>query len=406
MPEWNSLVLGLWVAFTVTIHAQDKIQFSIKTSTGESSTTTRLNRLGQVFIDADVWQKLMHQRHVFLEILHQIQEVLADDHQGIPSMVVEDSMTARMNPWGGVDQTLAFEPELPPLAYWNHVPAETPLPEGISRSIPDRYRLAEVMGIGTNSVHIEVSAEDGELFTNVESGYHIAQRVRHTLIGQFWLKGENLPVRFFQYSILSQGRLNTHDIRLGPEVKPHQFKLKRRPVEALYRTGLGNRIWKEERLDLRFPEGFNAVLLSPEQARLQHALELRVEQSIQKRLKAWRQNRVDFQWEHFTSMHIPDSLDDLQLGLVEWESVHMDGASCTLSSHAKTLLNGEQLHQRIHAQVQDAHPWLLGQVDMKRMESVLNASVAHGLYHRVPESARESVLLCWLNIMKEALWPE
>jgi hypothetical protein len=403
---WMSLALSLWVALTAEIHAQDKTQLPIETSNGESSTSTRLNALGQAFIDNDVWKKLRHQRHAFLKILHQIQEVLVDDHQGILSMEVDDYMTARLNPWGGVDQPHAFKPELPPLTYWNRVPAETPLPEDISWSIPDRYRLAEAMRIGTNSVHIEVSAEDGELFANVDAGYHIGQRVRHSLIGQFWLKGENLPVRVFHHSILSRGRLNTQDILLGSEVKPHQFTLQRRPVEALYRTGLGNRIWKEERLDLRFPEGFNEVLQSPEVAKAQHALELRVEQSIQKRLKVWRQKRIAFQWEQLMSMHIPDRLDALRLDLIEWESVHGDGVACTMSSLAKNLINAEQLHQRIQSQVQDAHPWLLEQVDMKRLEFLFNASIAHGLYHRVPESARESVLLCWLAIAKEALWAE
>jgi hypothetical protein len=159
-------------------------------------------------------------------------------------------------------------------------------------------------------------------------------------------------------------------------------------------------------LDLRFPEGFNEVLQSPEVAKAQHALELRVEQSIQQRLKAWRQKRIDFQWEQLKSMDIPDRLDALRLDLIEWESVHGDGVACTMSSLAKNLINAEQLHQRIQSQVQDAHPWLLEQVDMKRLEFLFNASIAHGLYHRVPESARESVLLCWLAIAKEALWAE
>jgi hypothetical protein len=277
------------------------------------------------------------------------------------------------------------------------------MPDGVAKAIPNRYRLAEALGIGTNTVHLRLSIEDGQLFSSIPYGFHIAARQRFSLTGLFRISNTEPPIQTFQQSILSRGRESTQDVHLGPDVKPHQVRLKRFSIEDLpkqHRTTL----WAQENLHLKYPSEFRTTTLSPKARQEQLPLEEKLEQSIQDNLRMLRKAIIDAQWTLLEKRGFPDNLATFHHLFSEWESPHQMEADCPLQLKANDLITSSNLKTRIESQIDSDESWVLDRATITLMEHTLNASLAHGLAHRVPFSAKEEVFKYYLALLEEVTW--
>lgn len=135
-----------------------------------------LQQLGDQHIHSKAWQTIFAQRTQYLSHLHAIGEAMEKGREEALKQRIGDNHVHHINPWGDMDQQIHYIPSLGSLHYWTGKRVSTPMPSGVEKAIPNRYRLAEAMGIGTNRVHLSISIEDGQLFSSTLYGFHIAAR--------------------------------------------------------------------------------------------------------------------------------------------------------------------------------------------------------------------------------------
>lgn len=359
-----------------------------------------LQILGDHPIHSKAWQTIFSQRAQYLSHLHSIREALEKGRANAWTQRFGETQMPPIDPWGEMDQPTHYTPSLGPLRYWTGKQAPTPMPPRVEQAIPNRYLLAEAMGIGTNRVDLSISIEDGQLYSSTIYGFHIAARERYALTGLFQMHQAETPIQTFQRTILSRGRVNTQNVHIGPDVKPHQTQLNRVPIEDLPNQH-HQTLWEQENLHLKFPSEFDTVTPSPKASRERIHLEHKLTQSIRSTFLALRKAIVAAQWKQLEDQGIPEKLDPFHRAFMAWESAHTEDAQCPMPLKAERLLDSAQLKVRIQTQVDADHPWEWAPDTIADMEHLLNASLAHGLAHRVPASARNEVLQCYLALQEE-----
>lgn len=363
-----------------------------------------LQAFGDAHLKNEEWPALWDQRQSFLSFLEHLDRTLQEKR--LITLQAKDSsgQPIKLDPWGGLDQENSFRPNLGRLRFWTGQPAGTAVPKAAIEAIPHPYRLAEAMGLGANKIHLEPSIEDGQLFTSTIYGFHIAHRVRFALIGTFLPNQQTSAIRTFHQSILSRERINTQEVHLGPDVKPHQIALNRRLLRDSSKDHLQT-IWNLEHLDLKYPDHFDSIMLPPEIQRQQAPLKTALEQSILSQFRSWQSEVSQLQWEHLQKKGDLNTLDRFQQQFMNWETVHTKETECPLHLKAGQLPTSVSLKSWLEQQINAEQPWSLTPTRQAHIESILNASIAHGLYHRVPRQAREEALRHYLVMMEEAAWP-
>ncbi|XOV69972.1 MAG: hypothetical protein ACFHW5_14800 [Verrucomicrobiota bacterium] len=362
-----------------------------------------LKRLGDQYVQGNAWQSIWSQRNSYLSHLQNIRKALETGRKAALAQRFSEAPSQQIDPWGDLDQPVNYTPPLGPLRFWTGRRAETPMPEGVARAIPSRYRLAEAMGIGINTVYLGMSVEDGQLFSSVPYGFHIAARERFSLAGLFRINNIETPIHTFQQSILSRGRESTQDIQLGPDVKPHQVQLNRYSIEDLPKRN-GTTLWAQENLYLKYPSDFSTTTLSPKDRQEQLPLEEKLEQIIRDNFRMLRKAVIDAQWTMLEMQGYLDNLDQLHHLFTEWESPHHKEANCPMKLKANDLITSSNLKTRIESQIDSDEAWVLGRATITHMEHTLNASLAHGLAHRVPSSTKEEIFKNYLALLEEVTW--
>jgi hypothetical protein len=348
------------------------------------------------------WDEIWDLRTRYLQLVKDTHQLLAREKNQTLRRLSNEEAALDLNPWGPVHQSNSFIPDLGSLSFWTGPSAQTPMPEEAALAIPSHYRLAEALEIGTNQVYLKISLEDGQLFTSTLYGFHIASRLRFGLIGEFHLP-QGTPIQTFHHSILSRGRINTQDIHLGPEVKPHQIQLKRFRVEEL--PGINrNTLWKLERLDLKYPTHFQSVEMSPEAKSQQADSEQKLTLALEQKFKSIRESIVASQLEALRNEKILPMLNLSHQQFTRWEAKHSEDPSCPLQLKSTKLLQSASLKSKIQSQANSSAPYLLDFEEQQDLENLLHATLAHGLYHHAEPADRQQVLLLYLELMEEVSW--
>ena len=387
-------------AFALELSEQN---LAAKEESSHSAERNSLALLENQFIQESAWINTWQQRSDYLDCLIQINAAIDAGMQSAMAQQYGSSPLIHLNPWGDIHQSIPFDPELGPLLFWTGDNAMTPVPAGLTKSIPNRFLLAEALGLGTNQAHLIISTEDGQLFTSNSYGFHIAARERYALVGSFHLNSQGV-IQTFHHSILSRSRVNTQDIHLGPGVKPHQIQLKRTLLEELPKKNKKT-LWELERLDLRYPSQFNSVERSPQSRQDGALLEEQMGQAIEARFHTLKLAITDTQLESLKKSSCLANLDNLHRRFSEWESAHSVEPNCPIGLKANRLLTSVALKRQLRSQIDQRRPWKLDQQFMSEMETALNASLAHGLYHRVTPARRLEALQIYLALMEESNWP-
>lgn len=362
-----------------------------------------LQAFGDAHLESEEWRILWNRRQSFLSFLETLNKTLQEKR--LINLPAKDpsGQPIKLDPWGALDQENSFRPNLGRLRFWTGHPAGTAVPKAAIKAIPPQYRLAEAMGLGSNKMVLEPSIEDGQLFTSTIYGFHIAHRVRFALIGTFLPNQETSAIRTLYQSILSRERINTQEVHLGPDVKPHQIALSRRLLRDYSKDHLQT-IWNLEHLDLKYPDHFDSVMLPPEIHKQQAPLETALEQSMLAQFRSWQSEVSQLQWEHLQKKGDLNILDRFQQQFMNWESTHAKETECPLRLKAGQLPTSVSLKSWLEQQTNEEQSWSLTPTRRAHIEGILNASIAHGLYHRVPRQVQEEALRHYLVMMEEAAW--
>ncbi len=366
------------------------------------SAVESLNTSGSQLDESERWQQIWNFRTQYLQSLQDTQEILENEKHKTLHHFSRKEEQLNLNPWDSIHQPSSFFPELGSLSFWSGQSAQTPMPKEAALAIPALYRLAEALGMGANQVYLKISLEDGQLFTSTLYGFHIASRLRFGLIGEFHLP-QGAPIQTFHHSILSRGRINTQEIHLGPEVKPHQIQLKRFQVEELPRINRDT-LWKLERLDLKYPTHFQSIEMSPEAKNQQADSEQKLKQAMEQKFKLIRNSIIDSQLEALQNQNIFSILDHSFDQFTEWESKHSEDPACPMQLKSKHLINSASLKSNVQSQANSTTPYLLDSDALQHQENLINAALAHGLYHRTPSEERQQALLLYLKFLEGLSW--
>ncbi len=305
--------------------------------------------------------------------------------------------TARVNPWAGPEQEPDWWPDWTEIGITNLPGVTKPLPAGVvGRWIPARYRLAELLGLGSNHIHASVLLVDPALETSSNPRYFVESRIRYTVVGTFHRTGvlrsdgpsrtvaSALPVlrETFRRELDSIRRVTSLQIHAGPDVRPE-------------RTGD-----VEFEFDLMDSGRYAGWLNDAVVDRLaDHSWSL--EESESRRQQAEPAERA--------------LTDAINARLFEWSSAcqteflrlaEAEGVARRLKSSRSTLLSAEQepdgsrsgcLFPRFADSLPDlealARPW-----EFARLSRQVRLTELHALVHRIEHQHRDSASLAVLAI--------
>ncbi|MDA1276850.1 MAG: hypothetical protein O2960_22770, partial [Verrucomicrobia bacterium] len=293
----------------------------------------------------------------------------------------------KLDPWGGIDQETNYQPRFSDLKYWTGSPALTPAPPSLHDYIPSRYRLAEMLGLGTNQMRIELYFIDAKLFTAIDYGFDITQRIRHDVTGLFQFKQTGVTVETFRQMIESKSRIGTREIDLGPEVKPHKVSFKSISAADAANGNQGTRAWEQERLDQQMALESRSVGQSERQKQDERGRIATINRAISSELESLRNTVVAAQISFINESSMAEHLDETVVQLQDWEAIHSDFSSCLIRPMSRTLLGKHLLATRIAGQLESSSALEVPSLIDEQIQFATLA-IAHGLFHRVPESAR------------------
>lgn len=126
-----------------------------------------------------------------------------------------------LRPWAGADQEPHWQPDP------TEVPLDAlralPLPPGVvGRWIPREFRLAEVLGLGTNALRAETLLLDPALETGSRPRYLVESRLRYVLLGRFHSPGGAPLLETFRRELDTRRRVTHLEIHAGPDVRPER----------------------------------------------------------------------------------------------------------------------------------------------------------------------------------------
>lgn len=350
-PLWLALLAG-----PIFLHGQAPRSF----------VENRIEELADQIDDpvlAAEWDRMTESRQRYLQSLHRAQTLLRTQSEFALSSALTrrglDSKLYRLDPWAGLDQETDFFPPIRK-AYFpsGHATARTG-GTAVLRQFPDRYRLAELLKLGTNSLRLEVSFLDPELHSSFPHGRSVVCRVRNDLVGVFTLNPTN-TIELFRFTLESHSRFSAYSLNLGQDVKPHHFGIIPRDiVEAYVRQISTLRSWEKERMDERIlSEGVPAGRSQQQRSR-ERASEQAAAQAIEDALRELRREIVSRAMKALEASELGRSLDDEAQRLAQWRKARpLD----TLSSEGEGRSEGPGFMEKPWTAA-DFVTWLKAQVD-------------------------------------------
>jgi hypothetical protein len=344
----------------------------------------------------DEWAKIAKSRQVFLESFRSIDQSLTQIASDTLRLTMGSQTNSAPNivlrPWGSTDQETNFQPPHLGPVYWTGVPLKPPLPENLHRFIPTKYRTAELLRLGTNSIQIQLEFTDGKLFSAVEYGFEIAQHLRFTMVGSFHESNSTSAIETFRRTIDSEDRVVTQNVHLGPSVKPNKINFGLFPAKIFTSQPHGSP-WETERLDSKF--AYESQPLGESQKQTDLALDKRAQLDA-KLTQSLVELRTLITSKQFEFIHSSTSgsivkLDEANSLLRAWESYKHDSDSCPLNEFSASLMNSSGLERGINVQVNEEGPFKLATMQSDQ-ESQAILAMAHGLFHRTPASHRSKAL--------------
>ena len=213
------------------------------------------------------WNEILTIRDHYLKAL---EEILVHCQQQLTSAAAENlhkkgipASDPPLDPWGGIDQKTGFVPQIDLVRWVPKGRSKRPDEKTLLSLIPHPFRLAEQIGLGRNSLHLQAQFIDPRFHSRVPYGFSVESRILHALFGTFTWQSTN-QVETFRYQIESASRRSSATANFGAGVKPHHIGISQEEIEKSYNLDK-LRAWEIENLQLRIlnegaPVGLSAEL--------------------------------------------------------------------------------------------------------------------------------------------------
>lgn len=308
-----------------------------------------------------------------------------------------------MDPQEGPFQECGFFPAVP-----NRIPFQDgaeltkDIPSAfLSRLIPPEFRLAELLGLGTNQVRGEASYIDPKLTSThgFTPGYAIESRIRYEFVGFLQCDKFETKVETFRRSIESRSRAPSSTLNFNPEKLKH-YAARDIPFQDYTGAAFLCRIWELEKLGEKFAEQSRTVgRTASQEAREVGPREILL-RAIQERLDTWRKEMVAAQLLAVTHSPHGARLDAAARELREREAgFHQRHDDCLAEVVSARLPDLAELHAVI--QRRDCvlmEDWVSAY--LKRVEGWLGLRELHLLVHEAPEESREKAMSIYLAVAR------
>ncbi|MEW6158580.1 MAG: hypothetical protein AB1813_14200 [Verrucomicrobiota bacterium] len=269
----------------------------------------------------------------------------------------------------------------------------------LSRLFPPEYRLAELLGLGTNRVRGEVFYLDPKLSASIGMvpGHDVESRLRYEIIGYFrgqsWDQGLN--VETFRRFMDSRSRVASSVINIGPLIQPKHYYLNDRRISEHQGQDFF-RIWDLEKLGERFE--LESIPMGASAKRETRQMESRtaIIEAIQARLAEWRQQIVSAQLRPLTnSIHATALASALARLKQEEMQLHEANAECLAEKLSAGLPDLTQLQSEIErCDGQPIEKW--AGAFCEAIERRCELIELHMFIHALPETARMKALHIYL----------
>lgn len=200
-----------------------------------------------------------------------------------------------VDPWGTIRQETYYTPPISTIQRSDTIgdhELENLEPADLVSLIPANFRLAELIGIGRNSIHWDAQTIDATITAN--SGrpltYPTLARLRYAFIGTFEVTDEiappGTPIETFRAIVESRSFATVGLVSTDIPWEIKHFRLLNFSMRRL--TEDRPNPWTQEALHHDLRSHLRIVLPSPHQQRLQQAKVHQIESVIEKQLASWR----------------------------------------------------------------------------------------------------------------------
>ncbi len=164
-----------------------------------------------------------------------------------------------LTPWGNLDQETNFLPRITSLSNHEGPPITDYGGNATHRTIPPFYRLAELLGLGTNRLDLEFVHIDPSLEKAPDLGYLVTTRARIEIITRFAETGLQESIEIQRLRIDSYIPFNHTEVVMGPDVPLRKYRITSPGWKFLTKEPL---LWHQEQIGSRLPEQAGLVFPS------------------------------------------------------------------------------------------------------------------------------------------------
>lgn len=192
----------------------------------------------------------------------------------------------RLNPWGPLDQETNFIPPFDQVkfpfgpAVDNYGGAET------KRRVPSLFRLAELLGLGTNVLKLEAWRIDPSFHAHGNRDFAIVSRARNDIVAIFQHHEAATEIETLRLSVESRLPTGYAILRMGPEVPLRKFGIEYIDFHKDYsQGGFQRRAWDRQQLGSLVTEHAIQILPSQAQQRARNEAIIKLRKTVRSSLE-------------------------------------------------------------------------------------------------------------------------
>ena len=205
---------------------------------------------------SEQWQKHSEEFHRWSKTWEQFTKTAEAEFNDIlrkEIRMLSDQSNLTLDPWGGIDQESNFIPPIRSLSNHEGVPINDFGGDRTIRQIPPFYRLAELLGLGTNRLDLEFIHIDPSLEKAEGLGYLITARARNEIVARFADALTEDSIEIKRLRIDSYLPFSHTELVMGPNVPLRKFRVNP-PVPRYLTAEPEKRRWHQEQIGSKLPD--------------------------------------------------------------------------------------------------------------------------------------------------------
>ena len=250
---------------------------------------------------------------------------LQNETSRLSKIQVSDEVTAVVNPWGRDDQETNFFPTLPPIL--REDPLEDQELEAINADtlapkIPPRFRLAQLIGLGTNMIRWNATPFDSSVVTyrGRPVSYRTMVRLRYTFHGEFTpFQTGALPIESFRAYRESRSYCERGVVTIDIPWSIKHYRVLNYSVRRM--TTSSPTPWIKERLHENLADNLNEISLVGAEFSERKTLTISLKKEISRSLNDWKSKMARSAIERLEQQNLSKS-DQLLKSLLELDQAH------------------------------------------------------------------------------------